>query len=297
MVTTKKSAIVSFVGKPNVGKSTLFNAILNHKWAIISKKPQTTRKQMTVLLEYDDENNLLLIDTPGYHKPRNKLDIFLNSEVKRTFNLADVVCFMYDMVRGFDQEDIDILKQIEDYKVESKILIINKAELSSQKKIDAVVEEMKVKYGFNDFIQISALHKINIDKLLLKLLEFTTHETDISFYKEPNEEFIVSEIIREKCLNLLRREIPYGIGVDVLNFKYEKEKNSLLIECNIVIEKESQKPIVVGKGARVIKQIGIDARKELLAIYDCKVTLKLFVKVKKDWRDSEFLINELGYKN
>lgn len=293
---TSKNAIISFTGKPNVGKSTLFNSILNNKWAIVSPKPQTTRKQMIVKYDISRDEGLLLVDTPGFHEPRNKLDFFLNSEVKRALQFSNVICYIFDITRDFDQEDENIIKQIKNFSIDKSILIINKAELSSQNKIDETVKFLLEKHNFNDVIQISALHKINIDKLLNIFKNYVSSEIDISFYKEPNEEFIVSEIIREKCLKLLKKEIPFGIGVDVFYFKYDQTTNKLSIDANILVEKESQKPIVVGKAGKMIKEIGTSSRKELLDIYDCKIVLKLFVKVKKDWRNNEYIIKELGYK-
>lgn len=292
----KFAAIITFVGKPNVGKSTLFNAILNYKWAITSHKPQTTRKQLCIKFKVDNESELLLVDTPGFHEPRNKLDLFLNSEIKNTLQFANVACFIFDITRQFDIEDEKILKHIQNFGIENKILIINKAETSKQEIIDNEVKKIKDKYNFNDIIQISALHKINIDKLINILKKYLKEDIDISFYKEPSDEFITSEIIREKCIYLLKREIPYGIGVEIFHYKYDNVNNTLNIDANIIVEKDSQKPIVIGKGAKMIKEIGIRSRKELLEIYDCKIVLKLFVKVKKEWRNNEYIINELGYK-
>ncbi len=289
-----KNAIVTFVGKPNVGKSTLFNAILNYKWAITSHKPQTTRKQLSIKFDINKNEHLLLVDTPGFHDARNKLDIFLNDEIKRTLQFANVACFIFDITREYDKEDEKILKQLKNYNIEHSILIINKAETSQQHLIDNQVEKLKQLHQFSDVIQISALHKINIDKLINILKKYLSNEIDISFYREPSEEFIVSEIIREKCIYLLKKEIPYGIGVEIFRFEYKN--NVLTIEANVIVEKESQKPIVIGKGAKMIKEIGVRSRKELLDIYDCKIVLNLFVKVKKEWRDNEYVINELGYK-
>ncbi len=291
-----KSAIVSIVGKPNVGKSTFFNAIFNNKYAITCHKPQTTRKQMGMVYTYNEHEKILFLDTPGFHEANNKLDEFLNSEIKKTLALANVGCFIYDMTREFNDEDKKILKQMDDYQIEHKILIINKAETSKQELIDQVVEKLTNEYHFDKHIQISALHKINIDKFLNMLKEYLDEKIDISFYQEPDDAFVISEIVREQCLYQLKKEIPYGIGVDVISNNYDKETGVFNIEANIIVEKESHKPIVIGKGANMIKSIGTRARKELLEIYDCKINLKLFVKVKKDWRNSDYLINELGYK-
>lgn len=290
-----KYSVVSLVGKPNVGKSTLFNKLVNSNLAIISPKPQTTRNQIYSKIKLDDNNECLFIDTPGYHKPRNKLDYFLNSEIKIAFRSANVVCFIFDISRDFDDEDLKILDDIQNYEIENRILIINKAEISTQPKIDKTVNEILSKWKFDNIIQISALHDINIDKLKEILIEYCDQEIDISQFKEPTDEFLVSEIIREKCIFNLRREIPYSVGIDIQKFDYNKVSNKLFIEANINIEKESQKPIVIGKGGSMIKKIGSEARIEILKLYDCSVDLRLFVKVNKDWRDSDYLIKDLGY--
>lgn len=291
----KKSLIVAIAGKPNVGKSTLFNSILNNDIAIISHKPQTTRKKLEVLLEMDD-CSILFIDTPGFHSPKNKLDLFLNGEVKGALKSANVACFIFDITRDFDIEDENILKHIYNFDIENKILLINKSEISTQNNIDNKVESICAKYKFDHVVQISALHKINIDKLLNILKPYASIENDISFYREPPEEFIVSEIIRERCIFLLKKELPYAVGIIINEFKYDKSIKRLTIAADIVIEKESQKPILIGKGGSMIKRIGVESRKKLLSIYDCSVELNLFVKVEKSWRDSDFLITEMGYK-
>ncbi len=291
-----KSAIVSIVGKPNVGKSTFFNAIFNNKYAITCHKPQTTRKQMGMVYTYNEHEKILFLDTPGFHRPHNKLDAFLNEEIKRTLAMTEVGCFIFDMSRPFDEEDRNILKLMQDYSIPHPLLIINKAETSQQSVIDAMVEQLNTQYHFEHTLQISALHHINIDKFINLLMQYVNKDTDISFFREPDDNFIISEIIREQCLWQLKKEIPYGVGVEIISNQYDPSKHLLKVDANIIVEKESHKPIVVGKGGQMIKAIGVKARQELLKIYDCQIMLKLFVKVKKDWRDSEYLMRELGYK-
>ncbi len=293
--TMNKATIVSIVGKPNVGKSTLFNAIFNTKYAITCHKPQTTRNQMGMVYHFDDDA-ILFLDTPGFHQAHNKLDEYLNDEIKRSLSLTQVVCFLYDMSRDMSNEDKMILQQISSYDIPHKILVINKAETSKQPLIDAVTAELNQTYHFEHTIQISALHHINIDKFLNLLKGYVSTDVDISFFQEPDDNFIISEIVREQCLWQLKKEIPYGVGIEIITNHYDQASQVLNIDANIIVEKESHKPIVVGKNGQMIKAIGTAARKELLKIYDCKIMLKLFVKVKKDWRDSDYLIKELGYK-
>lgn len=292
----KKGATIAFIGKPNVGKSTLFNAILNHKWAIVSNKPQTTRMPSSIVYSYNDYEKLLLVDTPGYHTPRNKLDEILNKGVINSLKIADAIGFIYDPTRKYDQEDETILKIINNTKNNNKFLIINKIDMINNNKFDTIIDQINQHCHFKDIYFISAKNKTNLDQLLLALKKYLTNDIDFNHHYELADEFMVKEIIREKCIFLFKQEIPYGIAIDLYNFKYNQEANLLLIEANIIVEKASQKPILIGKNGNKIKAIGIAARKELLEIYDCKVVLKLFVKVKEDWRNNDYNIKKLGYK-
>ena len=293
----KYTGNIAIVGKPNVGKSTLINAIFNQKISIINQKPQTTRNKIDAVFS-NQEFQINFIDTPGFHIPKNKLDIFLNSEAKASLKQADIVYFLSDITRPIDEEDMELLDFVKSYKVPHVILVITKAETSTQKNIDQRIQEWNKIFSFNKDIIISALHKINIDKLLdiskeyLSYLDVVEYE-DNSTLQEDN--FLVREIIREQCLNLLKQEIPYGIAIVIEKSNYDAVNNSFNIDASIVVEKESQKSIVIGKNGSMIKQIGIESRKELLNIYDSKINLKLFVKVDKNWRDNELKLKEFGY--
>ena len=288
---------IAIVGKPNVGKSTLINAIFNQKISIINQKPQTTRNKIDATFS-NDEFQINFIDTPGFHVPRNKLDIFLNSEAKASLKEADVVYFLSDITRSIDNEDIELLNFVKSYRVPNVILVITKAETSDQETIDKRIDEWNKIFEFSNSLIISVLHKINIDKLLnitkpyLEYLDVLETE-DNSTLQEDN--FLVKEIIREQCLNLLKQEIPYGIAIVIEKSSYDSITNTFNIDASIVVEKESQKSIVIGKGGAMIKKIGMESRKELLNIYDSKINLKLFVKVDKNWRDNETKLREFGY--
>jgi len=294
-ISTKKSCIVAFTGKPNVGKSTLFNALLRKKTAITSYKPQTTRNKIAYLLPIDDENELLLIDTPGFHKARNKLDLFLNSEIKMAIKDSNIVCFIFDITRDFDEEDLEIIQKINSFEIEEKVLIINKIEMAKENKIEEVIKTISEHFKFTKCFKISALKNINLVELVNYFVNFCSLDNFLGNYKEPSDKFIISETIREKCIFLLQKELPYAIGVNVGNMSYDEKTNLMKVDADIIVERNSQKGIVIGKGGSMLKKIGTESRIELLKTFDCKIFLNLFVKVKEDWRNSDFLVKEIGY--
>ncbi len=291
----KKSIIVLF-GKPNVGKSTLFNALQKKDFAITSRKPQTTRVNSYTIIDLDENKQVALIDTPGFHLPNNKLDKFLNQQITKAFNCATNAYFIFDNTRHFDKEDEVVLKNMQNFNIDKKVLIINK--IDKNDKLNPNDETKLKQYHFDHTIYLSAINQTNIDKLIQLMKDGCLYEDlDITSFKEPSDEFISQEIIRLSCINILEKELPYAIGINLNKFSYLQDKNLLEIDAEIFVEKESQKPIVIGKHGTMIKKIGIDARKKLLEIFDCKINLKLFVKVQKDWRNNEYIINSLGYKN
>lgn len=294
-----KVGVVSIVGKPNVGKSTLINTIFNKEVVISSSKPQTTRNKIQIVYK-DDDSEILFSDTPGYHNPKNKLDLFLNSQVKKSLKNTDVIVFMFDISRKFDDEDQKILDEIKKFKIKKIILVVNKIDLIPQQEIGLKIEIVKQQMDFDDVVLLSSKEKTNIDKLM-SLLKSNLEEVDTdTFYDqqsvEQKEEFFVSEIIRQVIINNFRQEIPYSVAVVVDKMDYDQSKNLLSINYSIVVEKESQKPIIIGKGGNTIKKLGILIRAKLSEIYDCKLFLQSFVKVKKNWRDNNEIIKDLGYK-
>lgn len=294
-----KVGVVSIVGKPNVGKSTLINTIFNKEVVISSSKPQTTRNKIQIVYK-DDDSEILFSDTPGYHNPKNKLDLFLNSQVKKSLKNTDVIVFIFDISRKFDDEDQKILDEIKKFKIKKIILVVNKIDLIPQQEIGLKIEIVKQQMDFDDVVLLSSKEKTNIDKLM-SLLKSNLEEVDTdTFYDQPSveqkEEFFVSEIIRQVIINNFRQEIPYSVAVVVDKMDYDQSKNLLSINYSIVVEKESQKPIIIGKGGNTIKKLGILIRAKLSEIYDCKLFLQSFVKVKKNWRDNNEIIKDLGYK-
>lgn len=294
---TIKSSIITFFGKPNVGKSTLFNALQNNVYAIATKKAQTTRNNLIAKVQLSSDEYLILIDTPGFHKTQNKLDLFLNSEVKTAIKQANVACFIADPTREINDEDIEILNYLKNIDNHTKILIINKADLVTQDKVETLEKELNKVISFDQKFIISASLKTNLDQLKNFFIStITNQDINLDSFTEPTDDFIAKEIIREACLLNLKDEVPHAISVVINQFKYDNEKNLLNIDASIYTERESQKGIIVGKAGSMIKKIGIDARKKLLDLYDCKINLQLYVKTKDDWRNNDELIKQMGYK-
>lgn len=290
---------VAIVGKPNVGKSTLINQIFNKEVVIATNKPQTTRNRIELLYQ-DDDCQIIFNDTPGFHNPKNKLDLFLNSQVKKALKSSDIIVYLCDAKSTFDQEDLNTLNQIKTFEYEKLIMVINKIDNEDASIIESLKDAAKANINFDKEICISALYNQNIDVLLNYIKENLT-ESEIPLVTDPNEveqneKFVISETIRKIILNQFKYEVPHSVAVVVDKINYYQDKNLLDIMFSIIVEKESQKPIIIGKGGNSIKNIGILSRKELSNIYDCKIYLKSFVKVRKKWRDNNNIIKELGYK-
>lgn len=290
------SGIVSIVGKPNVGKSTLINKILNKKAAIVSYKPQTTRNN--IIGKYNDiDSSILFCDTPGYHEPRNKLDLFLNSQVKTSFKNSDLILFLIDLSRDIDQEDIEIIELLKKFNIENILIVFTKYDKVSEEQLALHKLQLSKLIKIDDYVFISSLGSINLD-LLIKKIKQKIKKTDVHLNETIDDDsFLISEIIREQILHLYRQEVPHSCGVYIEKKEYDEKVNLLTIYATIVVEKESQKPIILGKKGNAIKKLGIFSRKELLNVFDCKINLKLFVKVEKEWRNNQVILKSMGYKD
>lgn len=295
-----KYGVISIVGKPNVGKSTLLNNIFNKDVAIATSKPQTTRNMIEI--SYKDNDAMInFIDTPGLHKAKNKLDEFLNSQVKRALKKIDFALFLFDASRDFDDEDKECLKVLKDFKINDVVLLINKVDLVDANKIKDIKDDLLDKYQFSDVIEISGNNQQKAQSLIEFLkTKISAYEGDLqdlkNLEKEVSDKFFISELIREIIIKNFKQEIPYGVAISIDEMKYEQDKNMLSIRYSIIVEKESQKPIIIGKGGSSIKNINIQLRKKLDEYYDCKIFTTSEVKVKKDWRNNNTQIKELGYK-
>ncbi|MCX4362096.1 MAG: GTPase Era [Clostridia bacterium] len=290
-----KSGFVSLIGKPNAGKSTLTNTIVGEKVSIVSWKPQTTRNKILGILSGEDYQ-LVIVDTPGMHKVKNALSRFMMKSVEAGQDGAEVIVYVMAMDKRLDEQDI---KYLEKYagKTTPFIVALNKCDEVEQSAILERINKLKDIDGIDSIIPISALTGKNVDMLkdrLLQLLPEGERFFDEDMYTDKSMRFMVAEIVREKALRNLDEEIPYGIGVTVNKYEY-RDNGVVDIDADIVCEKKSHKAMIIGKGGAMIKKISTQARMDIENIVGAKVFLTLYVRVKEDWRDSDFLLNQLGY--
>ena len=292
-----KSGFVSLIGRPNVGKSTLLNSILGKRVAITSDKPQTTRNMIQGIYNTED-TQIVFVDTPGIHKPKNKLGRVLNKQAYFTINDVDIIIMVVDITEKIGKGDnfvIDVLKNVEDKPV---FLVINKIDKLPKEEILKKIDEYQKLYNFTEIIPVSARKKNNIDRLIeviTKYLPDNIKYFDDNTITSSSPEFIIAEFIREKVLDLTEEEVPHSVTCLVEEL-YE-ENNILNIGATIVVDRENLKKIIIGKNGNMIKEIGIRARKDIEEYFDKKVYLDLFVKVVEKWRDKEKFLNTIGYKD
>lgn len=290
-----KSGFISLVGRPNVGKSTLLNALIGKKIAITSNKPQTTRNIIQGIYT-DSEVQMVFVDTPGIHKPKNRLGKVLNKQAYFTINDVDVILFLVDITEYLGSGDKFILEVLKNAN-KPVILVINKIDLLPKEKILEKISEYKDLYNFEEIVPVSAIKKDNIDRLrevLKKYLPDNIKFYDDQTYTNVSTNFLISEIVREKILNLTDEEVPHSITCIVEDIK--QTKDLLSINVLIVLDRENLKKIIIGKQGSMLKEIGRRSRIELENMFNTKVYLELYVKVIPKWRDKESFLNELGYK-
>ncbi|NLJ57482.1 MAG: GTPase Era [Tissierellia bacterium] len=291
-----KSGFVTIIGRPNVGKSTLMNNIIGEKISIMSDKPQTTRNKITTVYT-DDEAQIVFIDTPGIHKPKNELGKFMNTEVDSALEEMDVLIMITDEFNKVGPGDEFIIEKIKALKAK-KILVINKVDMFDQEAALRIAAEFDKYKVFDDIMPMSALKNYGIEsllKLIIKYLEAGPMYFPSDYITDRPERFIVAEIIREKALMYLQEEVPHGIAVEVEEMKERKNRNLVDIRANILCEKKSHKSIIIGKEGRKIKGIGKSAREDIEGLLGSQVNLQLFVKVSENWRDNSYLLKNLGY--
>lgn len=291
-----KSGFVTLIGRPNVGKSTLMNYLIGQKIAITSNKPQTTRNRIQTVLT-TDEGQIVFVDTPGIHKAKNKLGEYMVNVAERTLNEVDVVLWLVEPTTFIGAGEQHIAEQLKKVKT-PVVLVINKSDTVKKEDILPCIAKYNEVCDFADIVPVSARTGDNTKELLKVIMKYLPYGPQ--FYDEDTitdqpERQIVAELIREKALHCLNEEIPHGIAVYI--DKMKTRKNIVDIEATIVCERDSHKGIIIGKQGAMLKKIGSTARYEIERLLDSKVNLQLWVKVKKDWRDSDFLIKNFGYQD
>ncbi len=289
-----KAGFVTLIGRPNVGKSTLMNRLIGQKIAITSNKPQTTRNRIQTVYT-SDRGQIVFLDTPGIHKAKNRLGNYMVNIAQKTLNEVDVVLWLVEASTFIGQGDKHIAEQLKNCR-SPLILVINKSDMVKHEQLLAIIDAYKDLCNFSEIIPVSALKGDHTDTLISLILDYLPYGEP--FYDEDTitdqpERQIVSELIREKALKCLDDEIPHGIAVMIESMKYRQK--IVDIEAVIVCERDSHKGIIIGKQGVMLKKIGSAARYEIERLLEMQVNLKLWVKVKKDWRDSDLLLKNFGY--
>ena len=291
-----KSGFVALIGRPNVGKSTLMNHLIGQKIAITSKKPQTTRNRIQTVYT-SPEGQVVFLDTPGIHKAKNKLGEYMVQVAERTLKEVDVILWLVEPTTFVGAGERRIAQQLQELHL-PVILIINKVDTVEKGEILQAIDVYRRLYEFDEIIPISALRNRNtgdIMNCIFKYLPYGPQYYDEDTVTDQPVRQIAAEIIREKSLHALDAEIPHGIAVAIDRMKDRGSGNLIDIDATIICEKDSHKGIIIGKQGAMLKKIGSNARYELEQMLDAKVNLKLWVKVRKDWRDSDFMIKNFGY--
>lgn len=293
-----KSGFVSIVGAPSVGKSTLINQILHEKRMITSSKPQTTRNIIQAIYE-DNEAQIIFLDTPGIHEAKHKLGENLNTFSKKSVSGVDIVVFMISPFEKLSEIELELLKHLRRKKEIVTILAVNKMDLVTKEEIEIIKNRYLSKFDFVDTINLSASMGNNVDLLVNMLKKFLPfgpkYYEDASFMDKEEEIFSVKEFIRERIIENTKKELPHSVAVDIVEMNYDSSKDLVNIDAEIIVERQSQKGIILGKDGQMIKKIGIESRTQIEDFLNRRVHLKTFVKVEKNWRNNATKLNEYGY--
>ncbi|MFA9376480.1 MAG: GTPase Era [Lachnotalea sp.] len=298
MNANNKSGFVTIIGRPNVGKSTLMNRLIGQKIAITSNKPQTTRNRIQTVYT-DEQGQIVFLDTPGIHKAKNKLGEYMVNVAQNTLKEVDTVLWLVEPSTFIGAGERHIAEQLQRINT-PVILIINKIDIVKKEEILRFIDAYRKILDFAEIVPVSALKGDNAEtviEVIFKYLPYGPNFYDEDTVTDQPERQIVSELIREKALRLLEEEIPHGIAVSIDSMKTRPNNEMVDIEATIVCERDSHKGIVIGKGGAMLKKIGTSARKDIEDMLETKINLQLWVKVKKDWRDSDFLMKNYGYNN
>lgn len=292
-----KSGFVSIIGRPNVGKSTFLNKVIGQKIAIMSDKPQTTRNKIQGVYT-TDHCQIVFIDTPGIHKPKHKLGDFMMKVAQNTLNEVDLILFMINAVEGYGKGDEFIIERLKQTN-QPVFLVINKIDQVHPDELITMINQYKEMYDFKEIIPISALEGNNVTTLLEQIEKYMPNGPQ--YYPADQvtdhpERFIITELIREKVLHLTREEIPHSIAVVMDSLERRGDGNTVYIAATIIVERDSQKGIVIGKQGKMLKEVGRLARIDIEALLGSKVFLELWVKVQKDWRNRLNQLRDFGFR-
>ena len=291
-----KSGFIAIVGRPNVGKSTLLNAIVGEKLAITSRKPQTTRNRITGILNTGD-GQFIFLDTPGIHDAKTPLNRCMVKAATSAFGEVDLILLLVEADRGLDPGDGLILEGLRSSAV-PVFLVINKVDLVEKPKLLPLIDRFRGLHDFREIVPVSAATGEGVSRLLELIVDAMPEGPKLfpdDLFTNQSERFIAAEIVREKILELTHREIPYATAVTVDSFQEDEERNRIRITATITVEKDSQKGILIGRGGRMLKEIGTQARLEMERFFAAKVFLELFVRVRKDWTKDPRWLKEFGY--
>ena len=296
MEADKKSGFVTLIGRPNVGKSTLMNRLIGQKIAITSNKPQTTRNKIQTVYTCE-QGQIVFLDTPGIHKAKNKLGDYMVNVAQHTLSEVDVILWLVEPSTFIGAGERHIIEQLQKTKT-PVILVINKTDTVKREEILTFIDAYRKELEFAEIVPVSALKGDNTQDLIDSIFKYLPYGP--MFYDEDTvtdqpQRQIVSELIREQALRCLDEEIPHGIAVSIDQMKWRADDSIVDIDATIVCERDSHKGIIIGKGGSMLKKIGSRARKEIEDLLETQGNLKLWVKVKKDWRDSDFLLKNFGY--
>ncbi|VDH01492.1 Bex protein [Lysinibacillus sphaericus] len=293
-----KSGFVSIIGRPNVGKSTFLNRVVGQKIAIMSDKPQTTRNKVQGVVT-GDSSQIVFIDTPGIHKPKHKLGDFMVKSAKNTLKEVDVIMFMVNANEKIGPGDRFVIEMLKNSDT-PVFLVINKIDLVHPDDLLGIITSYVDEYDFAEIVPLSALNGNNVDRLMETINKYLPkgpkYYPDDQVTDHP-ERFIISELIREKVLHLTREEVPHSIAVVIEKIARDEDKNIVNVMATIIVDRDSQKGIVIGKQGALLKQIGTKARRDIEMLLGSKVFLELWVKVQKDWRNKPGQLKEFGFRD
>lgn len=292
-----RSGFVAIIGRSNVGKSTIMNSLIGEKIAIVSDKPQTTRNRIQCVLTRPDYQ-IVFIDTPGIHRPKNKLGTYMVKAAESAFEGVDAIIFVVDVADGVGGGDRRIADALKDINI-PVIVALNKIDIAEPSYVETVIDEFKDLGIAKDIIPISALQGKNLSILedaILNYMPYGPQYYPSDMITDQPERFVIAELIREKALEFLYEEIPHGIGVEITEIREREDRPLMDIRATIYCEKKSHKGIIIGKQGKMLQRIGMEAREDIEKLLGVQVYLELWVKIKDDWRNSIGMLRELGYE-